>query len=135
MAEGDEGVGQSSAGLMEGVAVCGSLSMLVMSTVGLAVGVLLVSVVSGLVVMSAAVEVIVVMSESIAVPPGDSWVGCAVRGLGGAGLAVMWGIRCWAVHRQAQSSLMVWHWNRAGAKVWIVQCWCRVCRSCFLSSV
>ena len=75
--------------------------------VGLAVGVLLVSVVSGLVVMSAAVEVIVVVSESIVVPLGDSWVGCAVMGLGGTGLAVMWGGRCWAVHKQAQSSLMV----------------------------
>ena len=122
VAEGGEGVEQSSAGRMEGVAVCGSLSMLVMSTVGLAVGVVLVSVVSGLVVMSAAVEVIVVMSESIVVPLGDSWVGCAVMGLGGTVLAVMWGGRCWAVHKQAQSSLMVWPWNRAGAGVWIVQC-------------
>ena len=78
VAEGGEGVGQSSAGLMKRVSACGSLSMLVMSTVGLAVGVVLVSVVSGLVVMSAAVEVIVVMSESIVVPLGDSWVGCAV---------------------------------------------------------
>ena len=85
--------------------------MLVMSTAGLAVGVVLVSVVSGLVVMLAAVEVIVVMSESIAVPLGDSWVGCVVWGLGGTGLAVMWGGRCWAVHKQAQSSLMVWHWK------------------------
>ena len=82
----------------------------------------LVSVVSGLVVMSAAVEVIVVVSESIVVPLGDSWVGCAVMGLGGTGLSVMWGGRCWAVHKQAQSSLMVWHWNRAGAGMWIVQC-------------
>ena len=36
---------------------------------------------------------------------------------------------------QAQASLMVWHWNVGGAGVWIVQCWCRVCQSCFLSSV
>ena len=114
VAEGGDGVEQSSASRMEGVAVCGSLSMLVMSTVGLAVGVVLVSVVSGLVVMSAAVGVIVVVSESIVVPLGDSWVGCAVMGLGGTRLAVMWGGRCWAVHKQAQSSLMVWHWNRAG---------------------
>ena len=102
--------------------MCGSLSMLVMSAVGLVVGVVLVSVVSGLVVMSVAVEVMVVVSESIVVPLGDSWVGCAVMGLGGTGLAVMWGGGCWAVHKQAQSSLMVWHWNRAGAGVWIVQC-------------
>ena len=101
--------------------MCGSLSMLVMSAVGLVVGVVLVSVVSGLVVMSVAVEVMVVVSESIVVPLGDSWVGCAVVGLGGAGLALMWGGGCWAVHKQAQSSLMVWHWNRAGAGVWIVQ--------------
>ena len=122
VADGGEGVEQSSAGLMVGVAVCGSLSMLVMSTVGLAVGVVLVSVESGLVVMSVAVEVMVVVSESIVVLLGDSWVGCAVMRLGGAGLALMWGGGCWAVHKQAQSSLMVWHWNRAGAGVWIVQC-------------
>ena len=53
----------------------------------------------GLVVMSAAVEVIVVVSESIVVPLGDSWVGCAVMGLGRTGLAVMWGGRCWADHK------------------------------------
>ena len=102
--------------------MCGSLSMLVMSAVGLAVGVVLVSVVSGLVVMSVAVEVMVVVSESIVVPLGVSWVVCAVMGLGETGLAVLWGGRCWAVHKQAQSSLMVWHWNRAGTGVWIVQC-------------
>ena len=85
VAEGGEGVEQSSAGLMEGVAVCGSLSMLVMSTVGLAVGVVLVSVVSGLVVMSAAVEVIVVMSESISVPLGDSWAAVLCGGWAGLG--------------------------------------------------
>ena len=102
--------------------MCGSLSMLVMSAVGLVVGVVLVSVVSGLVVMSVAVEVMVVVSGSIVVPLGGSWVGCAVMGLGGAGLALMWGGGCWAVHKQAQSSLMVWHWNRAGTGVWIVQC-------------
>ena len=90
VADGREGVEQSSAGLMARVLVCGSLSMLVMSTVGLAVGVVLVSVVSGLVVMSAAVEVIVVMSESIAVPLGDSWVGCAVMGRCWAGSDVGW---------------------------------------------
>ena len=70
---------------------------LVMSMVGLAVGVVLVSVVSGLVVMSVAVEVMVVVSESIVVPLGDSWVGCAVMGLGGTGLAVMWGGGCWVL--------------------------------------
>ena len=102
--------------------MCGSLSMLVMSTVGLVVGVVLVSVVSGLVVMSVAVEGMVVVSESIVVPLGNSWVGFAVMGLGGARLALMWGGGCWAVHKQAQSSLMVWHWNRAGTGVWIVQC-------------
>ena len=69
--------------------MCGSLSVLVRSTIGLAVRVVLVSVVSGLVVMSVAVEVMVVVSESIVVPLGDSWVGCAVMGLGGAGLARM----------------------------------------------
>ena len=89
VAGGGEGVGQSSAGLMEGVSVRGSLSVLVRSTVGLVVGVLFVSVVSGLVVMSVAVEVIVVMSESISGPLGGSWVGCAVWWLGGTGLAVM----------------------------------------------
>ena len=83
VAGGSEGVEQFSAGRMEGVAVCGSLSMLVMSTVGLVVGIVLVSVVSGLVVMSVAVEVMVVVSGSIVVPLGDSWVGCAVMGLGG----------------------------------------------------
>ena len=87
--------------------------MLVMSAVGLVVGVVLVSVVSGLVVMSVAVEGMVVLSESMVEPLGDSWVGCAVMGLGGAGLALIWGGGCWAVHKQAQSSLMVWHWNRA----------------------
>ena len=122
VAGGSEGVEQSSAGRMEGVAVCGSLSMLVMSTVGLVVGVVLVSVVSGLVVMSVAVEGMVVLSESIVKPLVDSWVGCAVMGLGGAGLALMWGGGCWAVHKQAQFSLMVWHWNRVGTGVWIVQC-------------
>ena len=106
VAEGGQGVEQSSAGLMEGVAVYGSLSMLVMlSKVGLAVGVVLVSVVSGLVVMSAAVEVIVVVSESIVVPLGDSWVGCAVMGLGGAGLALMWGGGCWAVQDRKSTRL------------------------------
>ena len=64
----------------------------------------MVSVVSGLVVMPVAVEVMVVVSESIVVPLGDSWVGCAVMGL-----ALMWGGGCWAVHKQAQFSLMVWH--------------------------
>ena len=83
VADGSEGVEQSSAGLLGGGgAVCGSLSMLAMSAVGLVVGVVLVSIVSGLVVMSVAVEVMVVVSESIVVPLGDSWVGCAVMGLG-----------------------------------------------------
>ena len=117
VAGGSEGVEQSSAGRMEGVAVCGSLSMLVMSTVGLVVGVVLVSVVSGLVVMSVAVEGMVVLSEFIVEPLGDSWVGCAVMGL-----ALVWGGGCWAVHKQAQFSLVVWHRNRAGTGVWIVQC-------------
>ena len=89
VAGGGEGVEQSSAGLVEGVSVCGSLSVLVRSTVGLVVGVVFVSVVSGLVVMSAAVEVIVMMSESISGPLGDSWVGCAEWWLGGTRLAVM----------------------------------------------
>ena len=84
-----KGVERSSAGLMEGASLRGSLSALVRSTVGLVVGVVFVSVVSGLVVMSAVVEVIVVMSESISGPLGDSWVGCAVWRLGGTGLAVM----------------------------------------------
>ena len=122
VADGSEGVEQSSAGLRGGVAGCGYLNKLVMSAVGLVVGVVLVSVVSGLVVMSVAVEVMVVVSGSIVVPLGDSWVGCAVMGLGGAGLALMWGGGCWAVHKQAQFSLMVWHWNRSGTGVWIVQC-------------
>ena len=54
--------------------MCGSLSMLVMS---------------GVVVVSVAVEGMVVLSESIVEPLGDSWVGCAVWWLGGTGLAVM----------------------------------------------
>ena len=76
VAGGSESVEQSLAGRMEGVAVCGSLSMLVMSTVGLVVGVVLVSVVSGLVVVSVAVEGMVVLSESIVEPLGT--VGWAV---------------------------------------------------------
>ena len=78
--------------------MCGSLSMLVMSAVGLVVGVVLVSVVSRLVVMSAAVEVMVVVSESIVVPLGDSWVGCAVMGLGGAGRGLAGSdVGCWVL--------------------------------------
>ena len=37
------------------------------------------------------------------------------------GCAVWW--YCWAVRRQAQSSLMVRHWNAGGVGMWIVQCW------------
>ena len=70
-----------------------------MSAVGLAVGVVLVSVVSGLVVVSVAVEGMVVLSKSIVEPLGDSWVGCAVMGLGGAGLALMWCVAFLAVIR------------------------------------
>ena len=39
----------------------------------------------GLVVMSVAVEGMVVLSESIVEPLGDSWVGCDVMGMGGVG--------------------------------------------------
>ena len=81
----------------------------------------------------------VVMSESVSEASsgtqGGSGVSCAVEWLGESGLAVMWIGGCWAVHKQAQSSRMVWHWNAGGAGVWIVQCWCKACRSCFLSSV
>ena len=55
-----------------------------------------------------------------------AWRGWAVRGLSGS---------CWAVHRQVQFSLMVWHWNAGGAGVWIVQYLCSVRRSFSLSSV
>ena len=120
----------------------GSLSVLVRSTVGLVVGVVSVSsvlslsfVVLGLVVISAAVEAIVVMSESVAGARGDSGVGGAVWWLGGSGLAEIWSGNCWAIHKQLQFSLMVWHWNAGGAGVWIVQFCCRVCRSGFHSSV
>ena len=103
------GVGGAAEG---SVGVRGSLSVLVRSTVGLMVGVVLVSgvlllsfVVPGLVIISAAVEAIVVMSES----RGGSGMGCALWWLSGTGLAVMWSGKCWAIHKQAQSSLMVWN--------------------------
>ena len=115
------GVGGAAEG---SVGVCGTLSVLVRSTVGLMVGVVLVSgvlllsfVVPGLVVIAAVVEAIVVMPESVSGPRGDNRVGCAVWWLGGTGLTVMWSGNCWAVHRQVQSSMMVWHWNAGGAGV------------------
>ena len=131
-------------GATEVSGVYGSLSVVVRSMIGLMVefvlvsGVLFLSVVMpGLSFMSAAVEAIVVMSESVSGSQGGrgSGMGCAGWWLGGTVLAVLWGGTCWAVHKQAQSSLMVWHWNAGGAGVWIMQCWCRVCRSCFLSLV
>ena len=87
------GVGGAAEG---SVGVCGSLSVLVRSTVGLMVGFVLVSgvlllsfVVPGLVVILAAVEAIVVMFESVSEPWGDIGVGCTVWWLGGTGLAVI----------------------------------------------
>ena len=90
-------------------------------------------VVLGLVVISTAVEAIVVMSESVAGTWGDSVVGGAMWWLGGTGLSAVLSGNCWAVPEQLKFSLMVWHWNAGGAGVWIVQCLCRVWRSCFLS--
>ena len=89
----------------------------------------------GLVVISATVEVIVVMSESGAKAQGDSGVSGAVWWLGGAGLSAVLSGNCWTIHKQVQFSLMVWHWNAGGAGVWIVQCLCRVWPSFPLSSV
>ena len=117
-------------GATEVSGVHGSLSVVVRSTIGLMVefvlvsGVLLLSVVvSGLSFMLAAMEAIVVMSESVSGSRGGgSGVACAGWWLGGNVLAVLWGGTCWAVRKQAQSSLMVWHWNAGGAGVWIMQC-------------
>ena len=76
--------------------VCRSLAVLVGSAVGLMVRVVSVSrvlslsfAVLALVVISAAVEAIVVMSESSARAQGDSGVGGAMWWLGGAGLSVV----------------------------------------------
>ena len=103
--------------------VHGSLSVVVGLTIGLMVefvlvsGVLLLSVgVPGLSFMSAAVEAIVVMSESVSGSRGDSGMACAGWDCVGCGM-------CWAVRMQAQSSLMVWHWNAGRAGVWVMQCW------------
>ena len=102
-------------GAAEVSGVHGLLSVVVRSTVGLMVGFVLVSgvwllsvVVPGLYFMSAAVEAIVVMSESVSGSRGGSGMGCAGWWLGGTVLPVLWGGACWAVRRQAQSSLMVW---------------------------
>ena len=122
--------------------VPGLLSVVVSSMVGLLGEVVLVSivwmlsmVVPGLSSMSVAVEASVEMSGSRSWSWRGSGLACAVRWLYGTVLAVLGGGACWAVWRQAQPSLLVRHWNIVGAGVWIVQWWCRVCRSCFLSSV
>ena len=56
-----------------------------------------------------------------------SWRGsglsCALRWLDGTVLAVLCVVACWVVRRQAQSSLMVQHWNADEVGMWIVQCW------------
>ena len=97
--------------------VHGSLSVVVRSMIGLMLefvlvsGVLLLSVVvPGLSFMSAAVEAIVVIFESVSGSRGGgSGVAFAGRRLDGTVLAVLWGSTSWAVRKQAQSSLMVWH--------------------------
>ena len=96
--------------------VRGSLSVLVRLTAGLMVGVVLVSsmlslsfVVLELVVISATVEAIVVMSESVSGSRGYSGVGGAVWWLGGTGLSAVLSGNCWAIRKQLQFSLMVWH--------------------------
>ena len=96
--------------------VCRSLVVFVGSAVGLMMRVGSVSrvlslsfAVLGLVVISATVKVIVVMSESGAGAQGDSGVGGAVWWLGETGLAVVWSGKCWGIHKQLQFSLMVWH--------------------------
>ena len=64
-----------------------------------------------------------------------SVVGGAVWWLGGSGFSAVLSGNCWAVPKQLQLSLMIWHWNVGAAGVWIVQCLCMVWRSCFLNPV
>ena len=74
-------------------------------------GVLVLSVVvPGLSFVSAVAEAIAVMFKPVSgLRGGGSGVACAGSWLGGTVLAVLWGGTCWAVRKQAQSSLIVWH--------------------------
>ena len=80
-------------------------------------------VVPGLSFESVAVGASVEMSGSGSWSWGGSGLSCAVGWRDGTVLAVLRGGTCWAVRRQAQSSLMVRHWNAGGVGIWIVQCW------------
>ena len=110
--------------------VLGLLSVVVISMVGLLGEVVLVSivwmlsmVVPGLSFVSVAVGASVKMSGSGSWSWGGSGLSCAVGWLYGTVLAVLCGGTCWAVWRQAQSSLLVQHWKAGGVGMWIVQCW------------
>ena len=124
----------SAAGGIGGAAevsgVPGLLSVVVRSMVGLLGEVVLVSivlmlsiVVPGLSFISAVVGGSVEISESGSWSRGGSGLACAVRWLDGTVLAVLCGGTCWAVRKQAQSSLVVRHWNAGGAGMWIMQGW------------
>jgi hypothetical protein len=76
--------------------------------------------VSGLSFVSVAVGASMEMSGSGSWSWGGQW---AVLCREVARWAVLCGGTCWAVRRQAQSSLMVRHWNAGGVGMWIVQCW------------
>ena len=110
--------------------VPGLLSVVVRSMVGLLGEVVLVSVVwrlsmvvPGLSFVSVAVLASAELSGSGSWLWGSSGQSCSVGWLYGTVLAVLCGGTCWAVCRQVQSSLMVWHWNAGGVGMWIVQCW------------
>ena len=124
----------SAAGGIGGAAEVSGVPMLrsvvVRSMVGLLGKVVLVStvlvlsmVVPGLSFVSVVVGANVEMTGSGAWSWGGSWLLCAVRWLDGSLLADLWDGMCWAVRKQAQSSLVVRHWNAGGAGMWIRQCW------------
>ena len=109
-------------GAAEVSGVPGLLSVVVRSMVGLLGEVVLVSivlmlsmVVFGLSFVSVAVGASMEMSGSGSWSWGDSGLSCAGRWLDGTVLAVLCGGTCWAVRKQAQSSLVVRHWNAGGA--------------------
>ena len=112
----DWSVAEGLGGAAEVSGVPGLLSVVVRSMVGLLGEVVLVSVVwmlsvvvSGLSFVSVVVVAGAVLSGSGAWLWGGSGQSCSLRWLYGAVLAVLGGGACWAVWRQAQSSLMVQH--------------------------
>ena len=130
-------------GAVEVSGTSGLLLVMVRSMVVLLGDVVLVSIVLVLsMVVSGLSFVSVAVGASVGVTmAGSSWswggseLAFASRWLAGAAVVVLCGGVCWVVWRQVQSSLMVQQWNEGGARVWIVQCWRRVCRRWLLSAV